>query len=83
MKYVDLCRASGLLNTVIVLNYDLMSAVRFYNLNISVNDTRYVDFVTVNVELVDINDNSPVFANDSYRYVSKLFLSCCMAIYNF
>lgn len=55
------------LNTNIILDFDLAIAVQYYTLNISVNDTEFLDFLTVNIELVDINDNSPIFANDSYR----------------
>lgn len=54
------------LNTDISMDFDLGPA-RSYILNISVNDTEFVDYLTVIVELVDINDNSPDFVNDSYR----------------
>ena len=57
------------LNTNIVLDFDLNNPVRFYTLNISVNDSELLDYLTVNVELVDINDNTPIFTNDSYRWV--------------
>lgn len=60
-----LCRVS--VNTAITLDFDLISAAQFYTLNISVNDTENAEYLTVNIELVDINDNSPEFANDSYR----------------
>ena len=55
------------MNTSLVLDFDLITAVKFYTLNISVNDTENVDFLTVNIGLVDINDNSPEFANATYR----------------
>lgn len=60
------------LNTNIVRDFDLTTRVQYYTLNISVNDTKFLDFLTVNIELVDINDNSPIFANDSYRYIHGL-----------
>lgn len=62
------CRYTGVLTTTIDLDYDLVTTDRFPTLNVSVNDTEFIAFLTVNVEVVDINDNSPVFDNDTYRY---------------
>ncbi len=69
LLFFDKCRESGLLNTRLVLNFDLSTVEQFAVLNISVNDTQFVDHIIVNIEIVDINDESPEFMNDSYRFV--------------
>lgn len=63
------CRETGVINTTIDLDFELsLRSSRFPTLNISVNDTEFVEFLTVNIEVVDINDNSPQFENVTYRY---------------
>ena len=55
------------LNTTISLDYDFLSvALRSYTLQIRVNDSANIDILRVDITLVDLNDNSPIFANDSY-----------------
>lgn len=49
------------------LDYDLNPDLRRLELTITVNDTKYTDEITLVVELMDINDNSPVFENNSYQ----------------
>ena len=66
---VALCRETGVITTTIDLDYDLVTTDRFPTLNVSVNDTEFVAFLTLNIEVVDINDNSPMFDNDTYRWV--------------
>ena len=61
---------SGVINTTRILDFDLATVPQFVVLNISVNDTTFTDHIVVNIEIVDINDNSPEFVNDSYRFVS-------------
>ena len=39
-----------------------------FSLTISANDTKFVGYVQVNIDVIDVNDNSPQFLNDSYRY---------------
>ena len=62
---------SSQLQTTVALDYDLAtSGIDQYVLLVSVNDTENVDFVQVTVMVQDINDNDPVFANDSYRFAT-------------
>lgn len=61
---IIICRE--VLNTELVLDFDLTASVHFYTLTISVNDTENVDFITVNIQLVDINDNAPIFSVSEY-----------------
>lgn len=49
------------------LDYDLNPGLRMLELTITVNDTIFTDEITLVVELMDINDNSPVFQNISYQ----------------
>lgn len=62
-------RERQLINTTIPLDYDLSNVpgVRAVTLNISVNDTVFIDFLTVNIDVVDVNDNSPMFRSNSYK----------------
>ena len=54
--------------TTVALNYDLRTlGTQSYDLRVSVNDTEQVDFLQINVLVQDINDNDPVFANESYK----------------
>ena len=50
------------------LDYDNRTDLRTQTLTLVVNDTEYADYMTLIVELVDINDNSPVFQKPSYQY---------------
>ena len=34
----------------------------------TVNDTQHSDLVVVNIHVIDINDNDPVFNNGSYHF---------------
>ena len=54
--------------TSMKLDYDLHHELRQQTLTIVVNDTLFTDEATVTIQLVDINDNAPVFQNDSYQY---------------
>lgn len=54
--------------TSVELDYDLNPDLRRLELTITVNDTKYTDEITLVVELMDINDNSPVFENNSYQF---------------
>ena len=59
---------SAQLLTTVALNYDLRTlGTQSYDLRISVNDTEQVDFLQVNVLVQDINDNDPMFANETYE----------------
>ena len=61
---------SAQLQTTVALDFDLAtSGVDRYTLTVRVNDTENADFVQVTVIVRDINDNDPVFANDTYKYV--------------
>ena len=42
-------------------------------LTIVVNDTLFTDEMILTIQLVDINDNSPVFQNESYQYDLKWY----------
>ena len=53
--------------TSVELDYDLYPDLRMQELTIVVNDTVYTDQITLTVELVDINDNAPLFENTSYQ----------------
>lgn len=60
------------LQTTVPLNFDLRtSGTISYSLIVSVNDTEHVDYVEVNVMVLDINDNDPMFDNDTYRLVTN------------
>ena len=50
------------------IDYDDIAEFREQTLMISVNDTLFTDDMTLTIQLQDINDNSPVFLNQSYRY---------------
>ena len=68
---------SSQLQTTVALNYDLAtSGINQYTLLVSVNDTENVDFIRVTVMVQDINDNDPVFANDSYRFAAMWNAKC-------
>ena len=57
------------------LNYDVANtSLRWYSLTVSVNDTRNVNFMTLNIHIEDINDNDPVFGNSSYIFEVCLLL---------
>ena len=56
---------SAQLWTTVALNYDL--GTQSYDLRVSVNDTEQVDFLQINVLVLDINDNDPMFANETYE----------------
>ena len=57
-------------NTIITtgqLDYDANPDLRKPELTVVVNDTEFTDEITVNIVLVDINDNTPMFENDTYQ----------------
>lgn len=57
--------------TTVALNYDLRTlGTQSYDLRISVNDTEQVDFLQINVLVQDVNDNGPMFANETYKSVT-------------
>ena len=41
-----------------------------YDLIVSVNDTEQLDFLQINVLVQDVNDNDPIFANETYKQVA-------------
>ena len=53
--------------TSVELDYDLYPDLRVQELTIVVNDTVYTDQITLTVELLDVNDNTPQFENSSYQ----------------
>ena len=55
--------------TAAILNRDVANiSFRQYTLTVTVNDTTHADIVTVFINLVDINDNDPIFGNTSYTF---------------
>lgn len=58
-------------NTIVTveenLDYEQRPNLREQTLTIVVNDTVYTDEITLTINLVDINDNTPVFLNSSYQ----------------
>lgn len=74
-------RDTGTLETAIELDFDLAAIQRFFTLNISVDDTRFTDYLTVNINVIDINDNFPEFANESYRCVSYLSVAIAVILF--
>ena len=61
------CRDTGVINTTLALDFDLTGIDPFPVLNVSVNDTEFVTYLQVNIEILDINDNSPQFDEETYR----------------
>lgn len=54
--------------TTVALNYDLRTlGTQSYDLIVSVNDTEQLDFLQINVLVQDVNDNDPIFANETYK----------------
>ena len=49
------------------LDYDANPDLRNPELTVIVNDTDFTDEITINIVLVDINDNTPMFENDTYQ----------------
>lgn len=52
--------------TVRDLDFDLVTINQTYTLQVIVNDSVNYDDLTLDVHVIDINDNSPVFDNSSY-----------------
>lgn len=51
------------------LDFDVEdTSLRWYRLTLTVNDTLNENFMTLNIHIEDINDNSPVFTNTSYTF---------------
>ena len=55
---------SGVVYLTKALDYEKQ---RLYNLQIIVNDSLYTTEVTVNISVLDVNDNSPVFKEQYYK----------------
>lgn len=55
------------------LDYDLNPELREQVLTIVVNDTLFTDEATITIQLIDINDNTPKFQNDTYQYVYIIY----------
>jgi len=67
---LSLFRERRVLNTTRSLDYDVSTPnLDHFILTVVANDSLNPSTLTVNVMLVDINDNSPIFSNDSYTYV--------------
>ena len=55
--------------TTIMLDHDLMTpGTKDYRLTVTVNDTENAASLIVNIHVVDINDNEPVFENTTYDF---------------
>jgi len=55
--------------TNIMLDHDLTTTgTRDYNLTVTVNDTENAAFLIINVQVIDINDNDPMFENTTYNF---------------
>lgn len=52
--------------TVRELDFDLVTINQTYTLQVIVNDTDHYDDLILDIQVVDINDNNPVFENTSY-----------------
>ena len=63
-----LCRCRNRIVTSNKLDFDLRPDLRVQILTIVVNDTLFTDEIILTVQLMDINDNSPVFQNQTYQY---------------
>ena len=52
-----------------MLNYDLTTPeTRNYRLTVTVNDTENAADIIINVQVIDINDNDPLFENTTYDF---------------
>jgi len=55
--------------TDIMLDHDLTTTgTRDYNLTVTVNDTENAAFLIIHVQVIDINDNDPMFENTTYNF---------------
>ena len=60
----SICRVTGNITVAVPLDYELSD---FTVLGVQVTDTLFSDFATVNVQVLDVNDNAPEFDRPEYR----------------
>ncbi len=49
------------------LDFDNATLNTSFTLRVTVNDTVHIDSITVDISVVDLNDNNPVFVNSTYE----------------
>lgn len=73
---------SSQLLTTVALNYDLRTlGTQSYDLTVSVNDTEHVDFLQINILVQDVNDNDPVFSNETYESVFTIIIVVALRLW--
>lgn len=66
LSLLDLCLFKGVLTTCKVLDYEARQSYQLLILATSLGDTSYTSYVSVNVTVLDVNDNPPLFKVTRY-----------------
>ncbi len=72
------CRMN--LVTTRMLDFDNTTVNQTYTLTVTVNDTVHEDTIIVDVVVMDLNDNNPIFENATYQYVVNSYGTCTQYI---
>ena len=62
--------------TTRMLDYDNTTVNQSFTLTVTVNDTTHEDTIIVDIVVMDLNDNNPVFENATYQYVANSYGTC-------
>ncbi len=62
--------------TTRMLDFDNTTVNQTYTLTVTVNDTVHEDTIIVDVVVMDLNDNNPIFENATYQYVVNSYGTC-------
>ncbi|XP_053383201.1 protocadherin Fat 4-like [Mercenaria mercenaria] len=63
----NISSASGTLSVVIQFNFDAMDNKEVF-LNVSASDKNYTRYVSVTVNIINVNDEAPKFSNEIYNF---------------